>query len=110
MLLAAAAVVGLLWLGVLGVIGWLQLPELRTPRVGSVPVPTLLLLGGLVLGLLIAAVGRPLARSAARRRRRRVETRLREAVSTVAREHVLDPVARVLSDHRTTREALAPPD
>ncbi len=107
-LLAAAAVVGLLWLGALGVIGWLQLPELRTPRVGQVPLPTLLLLGGVALGLLIAAAGRPVARSAGRRRRRRVESRLREAVTTVGREHVLDPVARVLADHRATRQALAP--
>ncbi len=108
LLLAVAAVLGLLWLGVLGVVAWLQLPELVTPMLGPVPWPTLLLLGGLAAGLLIAVLGRPLAAAAARRRRRHVEGRLREAVAGVAHEHVLDPVAQVLTDHRTTREALAP--
>lgn len=107
-LLAVAAVVGLLWLGVLGVVSWLQLPEMETPRLGPVPWPTLLLLGGLAVGLLIAALGRPLAAVAARRRRRRVEARMREAVAGVAHEQVLDPVSQVLTDHRATREALAP--
>jgi GTPase Era involved in 16S rRNA processing len=107
-LLAVSAVVGLLWLAVLGVVAWLQLPEMETPLLGPVPWPTLLLLGGLAVGLLIAALGRPLAALAARRRRRRVEVRLREAVAGVAHEQVLDPVSQVLTDHRTAREALAP--
>ena len=46
-LLALSAVLGLAWLAALAVIAWLRLPALDTPRVASVPVPTLMLLGGL---------------------------------------------------------------
>ena len=52
--LALLAVAGLLWLVALGVVGWLQLPEIGTPRVGPLPLPTLLLGGGLLLGLIVA--------------------------------------------------------
>jgi hypothetical protein len=106
-LLALSAVVGLLWLAALGVVGWLQLPEIETPMVGPVPLPTLLLLGGVVLGLLLAALVVPVARVGARRRRGRVERALRESISRVAASQVLQPVARVLADHRAVRELLA---
>ena len=35
--LGLVAVVGLVWLVVLGVVGWLKLPEIDTPKVGTVP-------------------------------------------------------------------------
>ncbi|HZI96522.1 MAG TPA: YfjP family GTPase [Actinomycetales bacterium] len=106
-LLALAAVAGFLWLGALFVIGWLQLPELETPRLGSLPWPTVLLVGGLVTGLVLALVGGRLASFGARRRRRRVGKRLRAAVREVAASRVLGPVGDVLRDHRATRLALA---
>lgn len=106
-LLALAAVAGAVWLGALVVVGWLQLPDVPTPDVGVVPWPTLLLVGGLVLGLVLAFVGARLARLGARRRRRRTEKLLRAAVATVAAERVLDPVADVLTDHRQVRSILA---
>ena len=86
--------------------GWLQLPEIETPMVGPVPLPTLLLLGGVVLGLLLAAVLLPVARTGARRRTRRIGKELRDAVSRVAATEVLEPVGRVLADHRAVRLAL----
>lgn len=110
LLLAIAAVVGGLWLVALAVIGYLQLPEPPMVRVGEVPLPTALLLGGLGLGLLLALVGGWFGRRGARRRRRRAEARLREAVAGVARERVLEPVAAVLRDHRTVRRTLRPSD
>ena len=69
-ILGLAAVVGLVWLVVLGVVGWLKLPEIDTPKIGPFPLPTLLLVGGLVLGWLGAWLARVLARVGARRRRR----------------------------------------
>jgi hypothetical protein len=101
-----AAVVGLVWLVVLGVIGWLKLPEIDTPKVGAVPLPTLLLVGGLVLGWLGAWLARALARVGARRRRAMVGTRLRGAIAKVATEQLVEPVRDVLDRHRETRESL----
>ncbi len=105
-LLALAAVVGLVWLVALAVMGWLRLPEPATPYLGPLPWPTLLLVGGLVLGALLAAVVRAVAGPASRRRGERVRRRLADAVAAVARERVLAPVEAVLADHRATREAL----
>jgi hypothetical protein len=98
--------VGLLWLGALGVVGWLRLPEIETPMVGPVPLPTLMLVGGLLVGLLLAALLLPVARVGARRRSRRIGGRMRDAVSRVASSEVLEPVGRVLADHRAVRLAL----
>ncbi|MGN6301726.1 MAG: GTPase [Angustibacter sp.] len=106
-LLAVAALVGLVWLVALAVMGWLRLPEPSTPSLGPVPWPTLLLVGGLLLGFLIGVVVRSLARSSGRRRAAQVRRRLREAVAAVGRQQVLAPVEQVLADHRATREALA---
>jgi GTP-binding protein EngB required for normal cell division len=111
--------VGLLqWLftlAALGGLGWLLggyavralgLPALHYPKVGDVPLPTLLLLGGLVLGALLAVLIRPIVNWGARRARRRAEQRLRVAVTEVAREYVVAPVREVLNAYAQAREAL----
>lgn len=102
-LLALAAVVGLVWLVVLGVVGWLQLPEIGTPRVGPLPVPFLLLAGGLLLGWLVAIAARSAARVGARRRAELIDGRLRAAVDGVATERIVAPVREVLRRHASTR-------
>lgn len=105
-LFAGATVVGLVWLLVLGVVGWLRLPEIETPRLGPLPYPFLLLAGGLLFGVLLAAVGRALARVGARRRAELIQRRLRESVSRVASEHIVAPVREVLRRHAAAREQL----
>jgi GTP-binding protein EngB required for normal cell division len=105
-LCTAAAVVGLLWLILGYAVRALGLPELEHPKVGEVPVPSLLLLGGLLVGLLLAAVVRPVVGWAARRARRRAEGRLRAAVTEVGREYVVAPVREVLQSYAEAREAL----
>jgi GTP-binding protein EngB required for normal cell division len=104
--LAGAAVGGALWLLGLYALSALRLPEPTTPSVGVVPWPTLLLLGGLALGLLLAATGRPLAAAGARRARAVAETRLRDAVGVLGRERVISPVRAELSAYASLREAL----
>ncbi|HEY7718849.1 MAG TPA: YfjP family GTPase, partial [Pedococcus sp.] len=104
--LALMAVAGLLWLVVLGVVGWLRLPEITTPYVGAVPLPTLMLLVGLLLGLGLAAVARPLARTGARRRAALIDERLRASVAEVAHERIEAPVRAVLERHARTRAHL----
>ena len=105
-LFAAATVVGLVWLLVLGVVGWLRLPEIETPRLGPLPYPFLLLAGGLLFGVLLAALARALARVGARRRAELIQHRLRESVSRVASEHIVAPVREVLRRHAAAREQL----
>ena len=105
-LLTAAAILGGAWLLVLALLGALRLPEPRTPYVGWLPLPTLLLLAGLVLGLLLGVVVRAVASAAARGRGRRARARLLDAVAGVATARVTGPVRGVLADHRATREAL----
>ena len=107
-LLAGSAVVGLLWLSALFVVGWLRLPELDTPYLWRLPWPTVLLVGGLLAGVLVALVGGRCAAFGARRRRRRTEKRLRAAITEVARRAVVGPVSQVLLDHQAARKALAP--
>ncbi len=103
--LAAAAVVGLLWLVLVAVLGWAGMP-VDVPFWGPLPVPLVLLLGGLLGGLLLALLARMAARVGARRRRRQVEERLDEAVEEVAYQHVHRPVATVLERHEKTRTLL----
>ena len=76
------------------------------PTVGVLPVPFLLLVGGLLVGWLLAGLARWPARVGARRRGAVMEARLRASITTVADEEILAPVQRVLDRHAATREAL----
>jgi hypothetical protein len=105
-LCTAAAIAGLLWLLAGYAVQLLGLPELEHPKVGVVPVPTLLLLGGLLLGMIVAVLVRPIVGWAARRARRRADARLRARVTEVARAYVVAPVREVLHAYAQAREAL----
>ncbi len=105
-LLVLAAVGGLVWLLAGYAVRLLSLPELRYPKIGLVPLPTLLLLGGLVLGILLWLLLKPLVNWGARRAGRRAEQRLRTAVTEVARELVVAPVRDVLHAYAQARESL----
>ncbi|SCX58456.1 50S ribosome-binding GTPase [Klenkia marina] len=104
----AAALVGALWLLLLVVLGWLQLADVvPLPRVEGLPLPTVLLVGGLLAGLLLAVLARPLVGVRARRRARRAGRRLERAVSEVGRAEVLDPLRETADDHAKFCAALA---
>ena len=106
-LLEAATVVGLVWLTVLAILDYLRLPALEPPVVGSVPWPTLLLGGG-VLGLLIlAAVRRRLITVGAGRHGRRVRRRLYAAVAAVTSERVIAPLREELGAHDRLSRSVA---
>lgn len=90
--LLAAAVAGALWLAGLAVLAYLRLPDPVTPVWGPAPAPTVLLLGGVAAGLLLALLGSLAARAGARRRARAADRRLRAAVAEVARRLVVDPL------------------
>ncbi|HEY7273790.1 MAG TPA: ABC transporter, partial [Actinoplanes sp.] len=101
-----AAVGGLGWLIAGYAVRALGLPPLIYPKVGYVPLPTLMLLGGLALGMLLWLLLKPFVNWGARRARRRAEQRLRAAVTDVAREYVVAPVREVLNAYAQAREAL----
>jgi GTP-binding protein EngB required for normal cell division len=100
------AVAGLGWLIAGYAVRALGLPALNHPKVGAVPLPTLMLLGGLLLGLLLWLLMKPIVHWRARRARRRAEQRLRAAITEVAREYVVAPVREVLNAYAQAREAL----
>lgn len=105
-LLAITAAVGLGWLIVLMVLGWLQLPTVDSPTLGPLPYPSLLFVGGLLLGYLMSLLTGALGRVSSRRRKALVAGRLRQSVQQVAREQLVCPVQGVLDRHRMTREHL----
>jgi hypothetical protein len=106
-LLAATAIAGALWLAGLYALTVLRLPEPEPPQVGIVPLPTVLLIGGLLAGVVLALLARALAVLGARRRRARAEARLRESVADVAENLVLGPVRAELAAYSALRGAVA---
>ncbi|MBG0819468.1 50S ribosome-binding GTPase [Planomonospora sp. ID91781] len=106
-LVLAAAVAGALWLLGLFAMDYLHLPEPPVPTAGELPWPTLLLLGGLLLGVVLALLSRAVAWLGGRRRARKAAGALRASVERVGRELVLDPVQDELTRHRRFTEAVA---
>ncbi|MFI1992548.1 GTPase family protein [Actinoplanes sp. NPDC020271] len=105
-ILLATAAAGLIWLVLGYAMSALGLPDIGDPKVGAVPLATLLLLGGLGLGLLLWLLLKPLVEAGGRRARRRAEQKLRAAVTDVGREYVVAPVREVLNAYAQAREAL----
>ena len=106
-LLLLTAAVGGVWLGALALIDLLRLPQPGDPQVGAMPVPTLMLVGGIVLGLLIGVACRYATGVSARRRAARVDARLREAIEGVTDELVVDPMRREIDAYLACRDGAA---
>ncbi len=106
-LLIIAAVVGGGWLALLAFGSYARLPEPPTPELSGFPIPTLLLLGGIALGVLLALVCRVLVSLTARRRARTADKRLRDAISAVSEELVVHPMQAELAAYSTMRDGLA---
>ncbi|BCW11127.1 GTPase [Paenarthrobacter sp. Y-19] len=86
------AVGGLGWLGVLAVLGYFQMPVPEVPRTEGWPWPTLMVAGGVALGVLLAITGRILGGWAARIRAAGAAKRLKAAVAVVAEQRIVEPV------------------
>jgi hypothetical protein len=107
-LLAALVLAGALWLLALAGLGYLQLGDaIPLPEVRGVPLPTLLLGGGALAGLLLAFLSGLAVRAGARRRARVAERALRARVEAVGEEHVVAPVQAELEVHRRLCAAVA---
>jgi putative protein kinase ArgK-like GTPase of G3E family len=106
-LLAAVALAGAVWLAILAGLGYLQLGDaVPTPDARGIPVPTALLVGGLVGGVLLAALARLVNRGGARRRGRRARRGLDERIEQVADELVIAPLERELAARTALLQAL----
>jgi GTP-binding protein EngB required for normal cell division len=106
-LLIVTAGIGFLWLTVLFVLEWLQIPRPPVPNVdGSLPVPTVLLAGGLLLGFLFGALFSMMARLGAARRRSRANESLLAHVDEVAQDRVLGTVMAEIAAYRGFCDAL----
>jgi hypothetical protein len=106
-LLFFTAVAGGLWLGGLAVMGYLQMPAPETPEYRGFPVPTLMLLGGVVAGVLVALLARLFSSLGARRKARSADRRLRAAISEVTEELVVEPIEAEIEAYTRVREGLA---
>lgn len=92
LLLVTAAAAGLIWLGALAGLNALALVAPEPPRVGAVPVPTLLLGAGVVGGLVLALLARWATGITAARAARRARAAVVAEVEQVARQRILEPV------------------
>ncbi|WP_426996139.1 GTPase [Pseudarthrobacter sp. N5] len=100
------AVGGLGWLGVLAVLGYLQMPVPEVPRVEGWPIPTLMIAGGVVLGIFLAVTAKFISAGAARSRAAAARKRLRAAVAAVAEKSVVEPLEVEVSRLKSFNAAL----
>ncbi len=106
-LLFLVALAGGLWLVGLAAMGFLQMPEPTTPDYQGLPVPTLMLLGGALAGVVVAMLSRALASLGAGRRARSADRRLRAAIGEVTEELVVEPIEKELEAYRSARDGIA---
>jgi GTP-binding protein EngB required for normal cell division len=105
-LLVAAVIVGLGWLAVSFVLAYFQLPPLPDVLWWEVPAPTVLAIGGVLAGLLVAGLARIGVEVGARRRAAKARQSLRAAIARVTGELVIDPVKTEQERYERARLAL----
>jgi GTP-binding protein EngB required for normal cell division len=105
--LLVLAVLGAVWLAGLFALTYLALSAPDPPDWRGVPVPTAMLLGGVLAGVVLALLSRLLAGISARHRAARVERRLRSAIAVVVQEHVVEPIQGEIEAYRTCRDGIA---
>jgi GTP-binding protein EngB required for normal cell division len=105
--LILTALAGGLWLAGLAAMGYLQLPAPSTPKYRGFPLPTLLLLGGVLAGILLGLLCRLVVGLSARRKARSADRRLRSAIREVTERLVITPVEAEIEAYRATRAGLA---
>ena len=106
-LVTLAAVAGALWLLAVALGGRLGMPDASAPSWQGVSLPSVLLVVGLLVGGVIAMLGRSVGRTEAVLRRERAESLLRARVEAVADGLVIRPVEAELQRHEQARDALS---
>lgn len=106
-LLIVAVVVGLAWLLADGLTGYFQLPNL--PRVNlteRLTLPTALVLGGVIAGVLLGLIGRGLVEITARSRAAAAGRELKAVAGDVGQELIVGPVDKELDRQRSAHQAI----
>ncbi len=106
-LLFLVAVIGAAWLGALAVMSYLRFPDPATPDWHGVAYPTVLLLGGVLLGLVVALASRVGANVSARRKAAAVDRRLRTGIGSVAQDLVIAPIGAEIDAYARCRDGIA---
>ena len=107
-LLVLAVAAGALWLLVLAVLGYLRIDDVvPVPELRDIPIPTWLLVGGAVAGIVLAVLARVVNGFGARRRARAAGSSLRKRVDEVAQELVVAPVEAELDAYSRLCTAVA---
>ena len=106
-LLFLAAVTGAVWLGALAAMSFLQFSDPSSPDWHGVALPTVLLIGGVVLGVVVAMASRAGADVSARRKAAAVDRRLRDAIGSVGDEMVIGPIAAEIDAYCRCRDGVA---
>jgi hypothetical protein len=105
-LLVLAVIVGLGWLGSAFVLAYLQLPPLPRVTWWGLPAPTVLAVGGVIAGLVLAGLARIGVEVGARRRALNASRALRGSIARVTNELVLAPVETERERYEKARVAL----
>ncbi|MCC2592420.1 50S ribosome-binding GTPase [Tessaracoccus sp. OS52] len=111
-LLIAAVAVGALWLTINVVLAYFGLPPLPgvplvLPNGLEVPLPTVLVFGGLAVGLLLSVFSRVFVGLGARAAERRARGVLRRRVAHVGERDVLEPAKAELARYSRARELVS---
>ncbi len=101
------ALAGGVWLLADLALAYLQLPKIPAFMVGQVPLPTVMLLGGALAGILVALLSRIGVEVGARAKAARAERMLVRSVTEVADQLVIGPVNTELARFHEGREQAA---
>ncbi len=95
-LLIALAGAGAAWLLGLAALGVLAIPTADPPTVGGLALPSVLLLGGCVVGIVLAALARAATRVTANHAAARARAAVTDRVAQVSHDRVMGPVSAEL--------------
>lgn len=109
--LIVAVGLGALWLALNVVLSYFGLPKVDTYPLGpegglKIPVPTIMVLGGVVAGIVLSTLSGFAIRAAAKSAERRAKKALDAAVATVGREQVVAPAEAEVQRYAQARAAL----
>lgn len=87
-------------------ISYLALPSLPVPKVGNIGLPTVLMLGGILAGILLALLSRVGVEVGARTHAAWADRELTKSIAQVTSKYVVEPVDAELTRRDRAREAL----